>query len=207
MVRSMFKSQSLQATARIPAQPSALESGRAGVRFSVRAARAALALVVATLGAGLSGGCSDNLDCKPAMQAGAVYKATLVGETTNSDACHIVAATRMSPFNVTVGSSEPTASRRDCSVTPAASAPQQLDVTVLNCVPGQEGMLGVYCQIIYKAGCDGHMQFYFTSANPVNWGAPVIDNILFRIQDFAPNCFGDASNCLDEYAARLERIQ
>ncbi|HWA75702.1 MAG TPA: hypothetical protein VG937_25375 [Polyangiaceae bacterium] len=203
----MFKSQSLQATARILSQPSALRSGRAGASFAVRAARAALALVVLTVGAGLSGGCSDNLDCTPAMPAGAVYKATLGTETEGSSKCHIVAAMRMSPFNVTVGSSEPTASRRDCSVTPAASAPQQLDVQVLNCVPGEEGMLGVYCQIIYKAGCDGHMQFYFTAKDPVNWSAPVIDNVLFRIQDFSPNCFSDQSNCLDEYTARLERIQ
>jgi hypothetical protein len=41
----------------------------------------------------------------------------------------------------------------------------------------------------------------------VDWSAPVIENVLFRIQDFSPNCFADQSNCLDEYSARLERIQ
>jgi len=31
--------------------------------------------------------------------------------------------------------------------------------------------------------------------------------VLFRIQDFSPNCFSDQSNCLDEYTARLERVK
>lgn len=203
----MFKRDSLPLTARIQTVASTQVGPRKGARFVARLTRAGLAIAMVAFGAALAGGCSDNLDCKPAMQQGAVYKATLTSETATSSKCHIVAAMRMSPFNVTVGKTEPTPNRPDCSNTPAAAPPQQLDVQILSCVPSDTGMLGVYCQIIYKAGCDGHMQFYFTSPNPVDWSAPVIDNVLFRIEDFSPNCFSDQSNCLDEYTARLERIQ
>jgi hypothetical protein len=188
---------------------SAAESGgRAGLRL----ARCALIATLLVLGGGLAGGCSDSLECKAVMPEGAVYKATILAETATSNKCHVVQATRMSPFQVTAGKTEPTTTRSDCSVTPAAGPlPADLDVAIdaPSCVPSETEMLGVYCGITYKAGCPGHMLSYFAApANTnVNWSAAVIDNVLFRIQDFSPNCFSDQSNCLDEYTARLERVK
>jgi hypothetical protein len=184
-----------------------VKSARAGFRF----ARCALMAVLAVVGSGLAGGCSDSLECKPAMPPGAVYQATLLNETATSDACHIVEMRAMA-FPVTVGKTEPTVSRQDCSVTPAAAPPEQvsIDINVVSCVPSDTEMLGVYCQIQYRTGgCDGHMLFYFAAppSAHVDWSAREINNVVFRIQDFSPNCFENQSNCLDEYAAKLVRIQ
>jgi hypothetical protein len=204
MVRSMFNSEHSPAVVRNQTEQSQ--------RKSLRFARCALMTAFLALGSGLAGGCSDSLECKPIMPEGAVYKATILVETATSSKCHVVQATRMSPFQVTAGKTQPTATRSDCSVTPAAAPPPaDLDVAIdlASCVGSETEMLGVYCGITYKAGCPGHMLSYFTApANAnINWGAPVIDNVLFRIQDFSPNCFSDQSNCLDEYTARLERIK
>lgn len=198
---------SSQPTAPIKTEPSSRSSAGRSARLGVRLARVGMMAALLALGGGLAGGCSDNLDCKPIMQQGAVYKATILAETATSDACHIVTATRMSPFSVTVGKTEPTADRPDCSVTPAAAPPEQIDVQILSCEPAETDMLGVYCKILYKAGCDGHMLFSFAAPEntAVNWSAPVIEGVLFRIADFSPNCFADKSNCLDVYTAKLER--
>lgn len=212
MVRSMFNSDQSQAAGRnhIEQAQGTSPFGN-GARASLRFARGALMTAFFALGSGLSG-CSDSLDCKPIMPEGAVYKATILVETAASSKCHVVQATRMSPFQVTAGKTQPTPTRSDCSVTPAAAPPPaDLDVAIdlSSCVASESEMLGVYCGITYKAGCPGHMLSYFAApgnAN-INWGAPVIDNVLFRIQDFSPNCFSDQSNCLDEYTAKLERIK
>lgn len=154
---------------------------------------------------GSAAGAGGHPECKPPIPEGAIFKVTVVAETSISSRCHIVDAAHISPFMVTAGA--PLGD--ECSVVPAIAPPQQTDVTVLACVATDAGMLGVYCQIVYKAGCDGHMLFSFATSPGVqpDWSATVVDNVLFRIEDFSPNCFADRSNCLDEYVARLERLQ
>lgn len=211
----MNRHRSLQANPIQTEQPQrAIAEGsraRAGLRLAARCAGTAL---LVALGSGLAGGCSDALECKPTLPEGAVYKVTLLEETPKSAACHVVAAKNMSPFLLTVGKTEPNRARPDCSVTPAAAAPAQLDdaseqLRIISCSPSETQMLGLYCEIEYKAGCLGHVHIYFAAppeAN-VNWGAPVIDGLLFQVADQSPACFADFSNCVDEYKAKLERMQ
>ena len=189
-------------------------AGKTRPPLGARFARAATLTAFVALGAGLFSGCSDALECKPSVPEGAVYKVTILSETPGSDGCYLVKAQTMSPFSLTVGKTEPTAQRPDCSVTPAAAPPEQLDVVssqikILSCSPSQKDMLGQYCEISYEGGCTGHILFYFVpqAGARVDWSAPVVDNLLFHVEDFPASCFPNNSDCLDEYTAKLERMQ
>jgi hypothetical protein len=172
--------------------------------------RGVAATVLVALGAGVAGGCSDSLECKPALPEGAVYRVTLLGETPKSEKCYVIQAMRMSPFQVTVGKTLPTTSQSDCSVTPANSAPQTMGVArIQSWTPSTSEMLGINCQISYESGCTGQMALYFepVPGATINWTAPVIDGLVFRIEDASYSCLSSPSNCVDEYTARLERVQ
>jgi hypothetical protein len=180
-------------------RPGAL--GRCGIRGG-------LLVLTLVLGSSLVGGCSDSLKCEPPIPDGAQFKVTLLGETTHSQACHVVDPTRFSPFVVTAAKTEPTIDHPDCSSVAAVSPPQQLDVTIESCTADDRYMLGIECNIEYKSACTGTIWFVFAAPDPtaVNWQAPVIDNVLFQIQDKPNNCLGGVSDCVDEYAVRLERM-
>jgi hypothetical protein len=156
-------------------------------------------------GGSIAGGAGGSSECDPPIPEGTVFKVSVLQETASSDRCHIVNAAGISPFTITAGKTEDP----ECSTTPAVAPPKQTDVVIVSCVPAAHAMLGVYCHMVYKAGCDGHMLFSFVAppGTDPNWGGAVIDNVLFRIEDYSPNCFADSSNCLDEYTAELERVQ
>ena len=157
-------------------------------------------------GGSAAGGTAGGAECAPPIAEGTAFRVTVLQETSTSDKCHVINAARLSPFTITAGKTDAS----QCSTTPAVGPPEQNDVTIVSCVPPPEdAMLGTYCQIVYKAGCDGHMLFSFRAPSgvTVDFGAPVVEGAQFRIQDFSPNCFSDQSNCLDEYVVRLERLQ
>lgn len=194
-------------------QPAAVSAGQQRIPLGARFARTAALTAAVVVGAGLFSGCSDALECKPTLPEGAVYKVTIMNETGNSDECHLVNALLMSPFSLTVQKTEPTSARPDCSVTPASAPTEQLDVlsselSINRCGPNESSMLGQYCEITYSSGCQGHMQYYFVPVPgaSVNWSDSVINNVLFRVEDFPGTCFSNHSRCLDEYSAKLERM-
>ncbi|MFZ5892920.1 MAG: hypothetical protein ACOY0T_17805 [Myxococcota bacterium] len=160
--------------------------------------------LVACLGAA---GCSASADCKPAIESGTTFKVTVMSETANSDKCHIIDIPQISPFKVQAAKTEPTYQHPDCSVTPMAAPPAQMDVIIKDCIPGTSDMLSLYCNIQYPATCDGSMSFWFAGEKdkPVDWKAPVIENVFFRVKDDAPSCLPDIANCFDEYLVKLER--
>ena len=166
-------------------------------------------LLLLLLGSAGAGACSAPIECTPPVPAGAVYRVTLQAETPGSDKCHVVDGFMMSPFNLTVGKAHATDANPSCTSSPAVTAPVQRDVTIVQCVPKESDMLGVYCTIQYESTCDGHMSFYFTSppGQYVDWNANTITNALFRIEDRATSCLPNIANCLDEYTAKLERLQ
>jgi hypothetical protein len=195
-------------------QSEAVNAGTKRTPLGARFARVATLTAFVALGVGLFSGCSDALECKPPVPEGAVYKVTIMNETPNSDECHLVNALLMSPFSLTVQKTEPTAARPDCSVTPASAPTEQLDVlsselSINRCSGNENSMLGQYCEITYSSGCQGHMQYYFLPAAgaAVNWSDSVIGNVLFRVEDFPGTCFSNHSKCVDEYSAKLERMQ
>jgi hypothetical protein len=166
-------------------------------------------LLLLLLGSATAGACSSPIECTPPVPAGAVYQVTLKSETANSDKCHVVDGLMMSPFTLTVGKAQATDSNPSCTSSPAVSAPLQHDVKIVQCVPKESDMLGVYCTIQYPSTCDGHISFYFTAppGGSVNWNDSVITNALFRVEDRATSCLPDIANCLDEYTAELKRVQ
>jgi hypothetical protein len=189
---------------------SALESSSGCVWTRARAVALRLALPVVMLGGALAGGCSA-ADCKPPVAEGTRYKATLLAEATDSDACHIIDGFRMSPFEITAGKVSGVGTQQDCSTSPASGPPKQTDIKILSCLPAEKDMLGVYCEMQYPAMCEGAVNFHFDVANhkpvdSVNWSAPVVEGIEFIIQDSVMNCFPDQSGCRDVYTARLERL-
>ena len=152
-------------------------------------------------------GCSGAPDCHPEIASDSKFKVTVMSETDRSDKCHVINVSEISPFVIEAAKTEPTAEHPDCSVTPAAAPPTQDDVIIKSCIPGTSDMLSLYCNIQYPATCDGNMAFSFAGDKdkPVDWTAPVIENVYFRIQDLAPSCLPDIANCFDEYKVKLER--
>lgn len=166
-------------------------------------------LLLLLLGSAAAGACSAPIECTPPVPPGTVYRVTLQAETPASDKCHVVDALMISPFTLTVGKPQATDNNPSCTSSPASSAPLQHDVKIVHCVPKESDMLGVYCTIQYPSTCDGHISFYFTAApgTSVNWSDNLITNALFRVEDRATSCLPDVANCLDEYTAKLERVQ
>ncbi len=181
-------------------------------------------LVLASLLAGvaLAGGCSA-ADCQPPVAKGTRYIATLTGEAPPctmtgqsgdcSDTCHIVNGMTMSPFEVTAGNTNDSGTSQNCSTTPAETAPRQNSVNILSCIPVENEMLGVFCEMQYPNGnCRGSVNFHFEAANrrpldSVDWNANVIDGLVFVIQDRSQGCWSGAADCRDVYFARLEKVK
>lgn len=165
-------------------------------------------LLLLLLGSAGAGACSAPIECTPPVPAGTVYRVTLQAETPRSMKCHVVDGLMMSPFTLTVGKAQATDTNPSCTSSPATAAPLQHDVKIVQCVPKASDMLGVYCAIQYPSTCDGHISFYFTAApgTVVNWNEKLITNALFRVEDRATSCLPDVANCLDEYTAKLERV-
>lgn len=171
--------------------------------------KVASSLLLLLFGSLAAGACSSPIECTPPVAAGTVYKVTLQAETSTSNKCHVVDGFRMSPFTVTVGQPTATNDNPSCTSSPATSAPLQYSVKIGDCVPKESGMLGIYCAIEYPSTCSGHISFYFTTppGQNVNWNDSVITNALFRVEDRATDCLPDIANCIDEYTAKLERVQ
>ncbi len=153
-------------------------------------------------------GCLTGEACKPKIDPGAVFKVTLVQETATSDHCHLVDIPHLGPFQVTAADSKPTPDDPTCSLTPAVGPPEQTNLKIDSCEAAKTEMLGVYCQIEYKSTCPGFMTFFFKAMPGVtiDWNARSIDNVLFRVEDFAKICLPDLANCIDEYQVHLDRI-
>lgn len=154
-----------------------------------------------------SAACSSGLeDCDPPVPPGARYKVTVLGETEASAKCHI--ATLQPTFEITAATEHPGSGRSSCKLTPAEWAPQQQGLQVVSCTPDQAQMLGTNCEMKYPSTCPGLVNFYFYQPGgvTVNWAAPRIENVLFRIQDTVTGCIPNIANCLDEYRVVLERL-
>jgi len=139
---------------------------------------------------------------------GTTFKVSVLSETPNSQKCHVINVPLISPFQISAAKTEPTATHPDCSVTPAAAPPVQNDVILDSCIPGTSDMLSIFCRVQYKATCVGSMSFWFSAPKDqsVDWKAPTINNVFFRVQDDSPGCLDNINNCFDEYLVRLDRL-
>jgi hypothetical protein len=139
-----------------------------------------------------------------------VYRVTLGPETVRSHKCHVVRPDSMPPqFTVVAAQPDPERGQQACYTTPASEAPPQQSIQLLTCDGAVSEQLGTYCQMRYESTCEGMIWFYFDTpagAPQVNWEAPVIDAV-FKIKDATVGCLPNIANCIDEYAARLERLQ
>jgi hypothetical protein len=175
---------------------------------SSRRVRFALSGVVCALvSCAVAPGCSGSGDCHPEIARGTKFKVTVMSETEHSDGCHVIKVSEFNPFIIEAAKTEPTVDNQDRSVTHAESQPPQYDIVIESCLPGRSDMLSLSCNIEYPSKCDGNMSFSFGGENnkPIDWTAPVIENVYFRIQDRAQSCLPDIANCFDEYKVKLER--
>lgn len=182
--------------------------GTEAAKSNHRASRLFLGSIVCALlvSAGV-GGCSSAPSCDPEIKSGTKFKVTVIKETDKSDGCHVIKVSEFNPFTVSAAKTEPTVDHPDCSVIPADKPPPQDDVFIEKCEPGKTDMLSIFCEIQYPSKCDGAMTFSFAGEKDkvVDWTAPVIDNVYFRIEDKAVSCLPDVANCFDEYQVKLER--
>jgi hypothetical protein len=171
---------------------------------SIRSAAPRLALLSV-----LAMGCSAEAPCEPPIPEGARYQVILGTDTMASNKCHIVDTSRIRTFEVKASKTRPTIDQPSCTVTPGAEPPPTQSIKIESCTPDSRDMLGVMCDIQYPSTCPGKMRFYFDEANgaSVNWSAPQVDNIVFKVQDYMEeSCLGGIGNCTDEYTAQLVRI-
>jgi hypothetical protein len=156
----------------------------------------------------MAGGCSSPpIECNPPIAAGTRFKVTVVGETAESEKCHIV---RLGNTFEIQASQHDSSMDANCSLTPAYWAPQAQGVNVIRCTPSASNMLGTNCEMQYtETRCAGLIDFYFyaPTGSAVNWSAQRIEGARFRIKDYLGSCWpNQAAGCLDEYNVILERI-
>lgn len=155
----------------------------------------------------LASACSSPLPpCDPPIEPGAEYRVTVLRETPESNACHIV---KLEPsFRITAAFRE-SLGGPSCTMTPAewAPDPEQKGVMVIDCEPSHQ-MLGTECQMLYPSRCQGFINFYFYAPqnSAVDWSAPTIHGARFRVKDHVAGCIPDQANCLDEYDVQLDRM-
>lgn len=170
------------------------------LRWTVRGCLGALAL-------SFGSACSSELaPCDPPVPPGAQYRVTVHGETPMSDGCHL--AQLDNSFVITAASQEPAAGTASCTMTPANWAPAQRGLQVVRCQPSGTQMLGTMCEMKYPSTCEGLVSFYFSAAAgaAVNWSAPRIENVVFRVEDSILGCIPNLAGCIDEYHVTLDRI-
>lgn len=162
--------------------------------------------VLSVLCVALSGSCSSPIpECNPPIEPGTQFNVTVVRETPESNACHIVVLKNQ--FLVTAAR-ENSIEGPSCTLTPANWAPTDTaGIQVIRCEPSHQ-MLGTECEMKYPAACIGNVNFYFYAppGSTVDWSAPTIQGVRFRVRDHVRGCIPDLADCLDEYEVNLQRM-
>ena len=140
--------------------------------------------------------------CEAAIAPGTTYRVTVLNETADSDRCHVILVTPISPFEVTAGEPQPP----DCSIVPAKAPPPQTSVAISTCFPSRSGILGVVCNMTYPSKCTGSVSFSFVASEATDFNAKVIEGLTYEVADHAPSCLPDIANCVDRYRVQLERV-